>query len=292
MLKNEIVKNQTRRQLLRRGAAASASAVTTGAALALQTGCATAQALGRGEALTAQTTEGPFYLDKMANRADITEGLTGVPLDIALEVVDQSGRALSGVIVNVWHCDTNGLYSGFAGQGDNLTTNTMGKTFLRGNQIAGETGSVLFRTIYPGWYAGRTTHIHFKVSVGERAVVTSQFFLPDSLSEFLYTQLSSYKRGKLRDVLNSTDGIALSAGQTVMGSIKELKGKYVASLRIVVDPDANPRVHRPPPPGSPRPPGGPPPEFAGRGGPPPGFGGTPALKAPEGEARIKALVPS
>ncbi len=71
-------------------------------------------------------------------------------------------------------------------------------------------------------------------------MLTSQFFLPDALSEFLYTQMPLYQRARLRDTLNSVDGIALKAGATVLGAVREERQRYVATLALVVDPAANP----------------------------------------------------
>ena len=187
--------------------------------------------------------------------------------------------------VDLWQCDAQGLYSGFGGQGDDRSVSLVGKTFLRGGLLTGGSGGVVFRSVYPGWYEGRTTHIHFKVRKAPRTMLTTQFFLPDALSEFLYTQQPSYQRTALRNVLNSTDGIALRAGDTVVGSVREGPDRYLVSLVAVVDPAANPPIHRP------GPGGGPPPGASGPGGPPPGFGGTPPLKALEGPARVRALLP-
>ena len=237
-------------------------------------------------ALTAQTTEGPYYLADTPLRADITEGLPGVPLELLLTVRDPNGMTLPGCRVDIWQCDAGGLYSGYAGQGDDRTVSEVGKTYLRGGQISNARGEVRFRSIYPGWYAGRTTHIHFKVQLLGRSLVTSQFFMPDAMNEFLYTQLPQYRRSQVRNVVNRTDGIAVMAGPTVIGSVQEERDRYVAQLSVVVDPTVDVPAHRPGP-GSGPPPGAVP----GRGGPPPGFGGVPALKAPEGAARVRALVP-
>ncbi|MET3464802.1 intradiol ring-cleavage dioxygenase [Variovorax atrisoli] len=231
-------------------------------------------------ALTAQTTEGPYYLDLALERSDIAEGLEGVPLEVRFNVCDATGRPLPKLRVDLWHCDAQGRYSGFGEQGDDRSLTFEGKTFLRGSQFTDRDGGAAFATIYPGWYAGRTTHIHFKVINGVRAVLTSQFFLPDALSEFLYTQVSSYRRARLRDTLNSADGIALKAGATVLGSVREERQRYVATLALVVDPAANPAVDRPPRPGSP-PPGKMPSEGLGLSHP----------RSPEGAARVRAIVP-
>ncbi|MGE7157141.1 hypothetical protein ACQKJ1_25815 [Methylorubrum rhodesianum] len=68
---------------------------------------------------------------------------------------------VAGARVDVWHSDARGLYSGYPGQGDDRAVDTSGQTFLRGTQMTDEGGWVSFETIYPGWYAGRATHIHF-----------------------------------------------------------------------------------------------------------------------------------
>lgn len=245
--------------------------------------------------LTAKTTEGPYYFDPKLVRADITEGLSGVPLDIAFTVFDLAGRPFANARVDVWHCDAQGLYSGYPRQGENGATDLTGKTFLRGTQLANAKGEVTFRSVYPGWYRGRTTHIHFKVINGAKTNLTSQFFLPDALSEFLYTQLPAYRRAQLRDTLNSTDGIAIEAGETVEGTVREAHGRYIAALTLRVDPNANPAIDRPPVPGAGGRPPGPPPGDRPNGMPPPGApgmrGGPPRSAPLEGDARIKALVP-
>lgn len=194
---------------------------------------------------TAQTTEGPYYLELDLVRTDITEGLPGIPIDIVFTVLDEGSRPSGGARVDVWHCDAQGNYSGFV---QPRSEGMLGRTFLRGSQFVEQDGRAVFRSIYPGWYPGRTTHIHFKVRSGEKANLTSQFFLPDALSEFLYTQMPSYQRKGLRDTLNSTDGIAIAAGSTVDGCVREGEGRYIVSLTVRVDGQAEPPIDRPPQP--------------------------------------------
>lgn len=213
----------------RRGLLATLGAATLAAASSRPAEAATPRL-----PLTAQTTEGPYYLDVAQVRRDITEGLQGVPLDVRFTVCDAAGKPLPGLRVDIWHCDAQGRYSGFPAQGDDRSGAFEGKTFLRGSQFTGRDGAAAFATVYPGWYAGRTTHIHMKVFKGTRAVLTSQFFLPDALSEFLYTQVPLYQRSRVRDTLNSVDGIALRAGDTVLGAVREERQRYVATLALVV----------------------------------------------------------
>lgn len=232
--------------------------------------------------LTAATPEGPFYVADAPERADITEGLHGVPLELKLTVLDVRGQPVAETVLDVWHCDATGLYSGFADQGEGHRGSAEGNTHLRGRQPTGADGVATFRTLYPGWHRGRTTHIHCKVWRGARELLTTQFFLPDALSEFLYTQLPAYRRTQARDVLNSSDGIALEAGDTVMGAIRELPDRYVASLTLVVDPATGPTgFWRRGPPSGDRP------ERPGRA---PGRGPA-GPAATEGDARVHALVP-
>jgi len=152
--------------------------------------------------LTAQSTEGPYYFDPKLMRADITEGLPGAPLEMRFVVLDPAGTPWPGARVDIWHCDAAGLYSGYPGQGEDGAVNTRGKTFLRGSLVTGADGAAAFRSIYPGWYVGRTTHIHFKVLAGaagnSRTLLTSQFFMPDAVSEYVYTSQPAYKRARVR----------------------------------------------------------------------------------------------
>jgi protocatechuate 3,4-dioxygenase beta subunit len=260
-----------RRRLL--AGATAFGAATLGATLAVRSDAAPARVL---LPLTAQTTEGPFYFDPQLVRADITEGLPGVPLEVRFAVTDRAGAPCAGVRLDIWHCDAAGLYSGYAGQGDGRGVSTKGKTFLRGSLVSSKEGVAAFRSIYPGWYEGRATHIHFKVLSGQRTVLTSQFFLPDALSEYLYTQLPAYQRAQVRVTLNSNDGIALQAGDTVVGAVRQGADRYVATLNVVVDRNARPAVGWLAAPGE---------------GPPPGFTGGGRPRELEGQARVAAMVP-
>jgi protocatechuate 3,4-dioxygenase beta subunit len=123
--------------------------------------------------LTPEMTEGPYYLDGGKVRRDIREGRPGVPLVLRTMVVDASTcRPVKGAAVDVWHCDAGGTYSGFAQEG------AAGRTFLRGIQRTDVTGLARFTTVYPGWYEGRTVHIHVQVHIGGSVVHTGQLFFP------------------------------------------------------------------------------------------------------------------
>ncbi|CCV03568.1 Intradiol ring-cleavage dioxygenase [Mesorhizobium metallidurans STM 2683] len=186
-------------------------------------------------AITPEATEGPFYFDPKLERTDITGGKKGIGLNVRLQIVDPACRPLAGARVDIWHCDAQGHYSGYPGQGDGQDIDTSGQNFLRGWQKTDESGIVSFATIYPGWYHGRTTHIHFKVFPDDKSVMTGQMFFPDSLSDDIFTKIAPYNdRPGKRDTLNVRDGIARRAGPLSQAAVREAADAYQALLVVAV----------------------------------------------------------
>ncbi|WP_327404327.1 intradiol ring-cleavage dioxygenase [Streptomyces sp. NBC_01288] len=141
------------------GAAAPHSPTTTTAA------DATPAAAAAVCTLTKEMTEGPYYLDGALVRADVTEGKAGIPLKLALTVVNDSTCAvIPNALVEIWHCDALGEYSGYVG--NNGHSEPDDGTFLRGGVLSNSAGLANITTIYPGWYRGRCVHIHVKVHTG------------------------------------------------------------------------------------------------------------------------------
>jgi protocatechuate 3,4-dioxygenase beta subunit len=184
--------------------------------------------------LTPQSTEGPFYFDPGQLRADITEGRPGVPLKLGLQVVEAgSCRPVDKARVDVWHADALGLYSGYRGQSDARNLSTVGETFMRGTQISDGAGQVAFSTVYPGWYRGRTAHIHFRVFLGERSAVTGQLYFPDALSDDVYATAAYRERSGKRETTNATDGLLRGrAGREWIAATEELADGYSARMAI------------------------------------------------------------
>ena len=201
--------------------------------------------------LTPQSEEGPYYLDPKLVRTDITEGKPGVPLALRLRLIEAgSCTPISGARVDIWHCDARGLYSAFREQGDGHTIDQTGKTFLRGTQLADSAGVAAFKSIYPGWYAGRATHIHFKVFLDDRTVLTGQTFFPEALNEFIYGNVPDYTgRPKQRLVINVNDRVATEADpeHRAYCAIKEERERYVATLTLAVDRNTRVSADMPPP---------------------------------------------
>jgi protocatechuate 3,4-dioxygenase beta subunit len=180
-----------------------------------------------------ETTEGPFYFDPRLERTDITEGRAGLPLQVRLQVVDASCTPVPGARVDIWHCDAEGAYSGYPRQPGGRDTS--GETFLRGTQFADGQGIATFSTIYPGWYPGRTPHIHFKAFPDQRSALTGQMFFPDDFSRAVYTGLAPYNARALEGAtFNDRDGIARRAGASALAGITRSGGRAEAALVVAV----------------------------------------------------------
>ena len=156
--------------------------------------------------LAPEMTEGPYYVPNEKVRRNITEGRPGTPLLLHLTVVDASTcRPIKGAAVDIWHADAGGIYSG------ETVENTVGQTFMRGIQRTNAHGLASFQTVYPGWYTGRTVHIHVKVHIGGNVVHTGQLFFHDSLTNAVYRK-APYTRRPNRDTRNATDSIYRNGG--------------------------------------------------------------------------------
>jgi protocatechuate 3,4-dioxygenase beta subunit len=224
-----------RDSLLRLGGLLVGAAAVTGVEIADSAGATDDAAAGSGPAgvasgvvscvLAPEQTEGPYYLDDQRVRRNITEGKPGVPLALRLTVVDASScRPLRGAVVDVWHCDASGAYSGVQGSTG---------TFLRGIQRTDAKGLALFRTIYPGWYPGRTVHIHVKVALGGNVVHTGQLYFPDGVTDTVYRR-APYNRRPNRDPRNPGDSIYRNGGKRSTLSLRKASTGYVASITMGV----------------------------------------------------------
>lgn len=238
----------TRRQTL--GLAGSA-----GAAFALSGVARGLPGLGEGEEalakaartcvrLTPETTEGPFYVDLGRLRRNIVDGSAGVPLRLRVRVLNPATcRAIAGAAVDVWHCNAAGTYSDEASEG------SLGEEFLRGIQLTDEHGFAEFRTVYPGYYQGRATHIHVKVHIGGRrsgrvltgghVAHTGQIFFPESTSNRVYAR-SPYNQETAARVPNRSDQIYRQQGGS--RALLRLKGRIGSNLAGTIALGVNPRA--------------------------------------------------
>ncbi|APR78490.1 putative dioxygenase [Minicystis rosea] len=159
-------------------------------------------------ALTCAMTLGPCYAHTI-ERQDISEGHDGLPVRLSFLVVDETCKPISGATVDIWHCGTEGLYSGddasdFCTSGDETAR---AARWFRGVQTTDAAGRVNFDTCFPGWYSSRTIHIHFTIRIGDAEYVTSQLFFPDTLDDEIVGTQPLYKDRGARDTTNQTDTV-------------------------------------------------------------------------------------
>jgi protocatechuate 3,4-dioxygenase beta subunit len=205
-------------------------------------GAAVRRALAQSCTINPSQTQGPYWVDEMLNRSDIRSDPTtgvyqpGLDLRLAINVSETTGGActpLSGVWVDVWHCNAAGVYSDVAAQG------TVGQKFLRGYQETDAHGNVRFLTIYPGWYPGRTVHIHFRIRKFSDTGVTfnfvSQLYFDQTITNLIHQQQAPYNQHGLPNTTNATDGIFSQGGSQLLVRLAYNQNHAIASFNAVVN---------------------------------------------------------
>ena len=95
-----------------------------------------------------------------------------------------------------------------------------------------------FETIFPGWYRGRTPHIHMKVFVSGDEVHTGQVFFRRSATRAVYGQGRYAARGQA-DMTNREDMIYREAGSRALLDLRRkgsrISAGYTGSLTIGVN---------------------------------------------------------
>jgi protocatechuate 3,4-dioxygenase beta subunit len=185
-------------------------------------------ATAAGCVLSPEQIEGPFHVPNALIRRDVTEGRAGFPLGLRLTVRDATScKPIDGADVELWHCDAEGIYSGVGGSTD-------GGTFLRGHQMSNRRGKVRFDTIYPGWYPGRTPHLHVKVHVAGAVLHTGQLYFDDGVTSAVY-QHEPYAARRDADTTNAGDFIYARGGPqsrlTLRKRRRSVKGTIVLAVR-------------------------------------------------------------
>lgn len=162
--------------------------------------------------LTPSQTEGPFYPVALPKDADFDllkngslDYRMGQPTWLEGSVTDLQGTPVRGALVEIWQCDHAGHYD-HPGDGGKID-----KAFQGFGRVAvNAQGEYRFRTIRPVAYSSRTPHIHVKVKLANRELLTTQMYVagePQNQRDFLWRNLSDAQRNALSaPFLPSTDG--------------------------------------------------------------------------------------
>jgi protocatechuate 3,4-dioxygenase beta subunit len=263
------------------GSAGSSSDAGPDGAAKLDAGAAAAEA-GAEEAGTCEVTPegeiGPYFADDSGagfNRSSILSNLdgtstqTGVPLTLTVTVLDSKAVCAPyvGAQIDIWHCNASGVYSDISAEG------TASDQWLRGYQLTNAQGQVTFRTIIPGWYSGRTTHIHLRIrsSYSEASSTsdgtnTTQCFFDQSFIDALSTTVAPYSAEGKNPTTNATDRVYAQQedGANLLALTGDNTSGYTASVTIVLPITATYDASTPG--------GGPMGEGGPGGGEPPGLG--------------------
>ncbi|MET7347273.1 intradiol ring-cleavage dioxygenase [Streptomyces mirabilis] len=220
-------------------AAASGTASASASATATTTVCT----------LTAEVTEGPYSLDGALVRKDIREDKEGVEVQYTFTVVDTGNDCapLADALVEIWHCDSLGEYSGYVG-GNGHDEEDDG-TFLRGGQTTDENGQCSITSIWPGHYVSRAVHVHMRVHTdvtltddsytGGEVIHTGQLFFDADINAEIQA-VSPYSDNTTTETLLKDDSIYDDAGAssglltlTALGT--SVSDGYTATLTVGVD---------------------------------------------------------
>jgi protocatechuate 3,4-dioxygenase beta subunit len=194
-------------------------------------------------------TKGPYWIDEKLNRSDITTDSNGVanpnprpglPLQLQIQVYAYASSgctALPSAQVDIWHCDGSGTYSDVANMGG---SNAVGQNFLRGYQVTDSSGIARFTTIYPGWYSGRTVHIHVKVRLFDAnsnttTEATTQLFFDDSITDQVYAANAPYSARPNRDTRNAGDNIYGGRTELLVNLSGDPSSGLTAAIALGVD---------------------------------------------------------
>lgn len=200
---------------------------------------------------TPQQTEGPYFVEDMPNRSDIRSDTSngsveqGIPLRLVIHVYgvnDGSCVPLKGAKLDIWHANSQGIYSGVKDMG------TAENNFLRGYQVTDNNGTVEFTTIYPGWYEGRAIHIHDKVRIfnGQEKELewTAQLYFNNSINEQVHEQTPYNSHGPVKttneqDMIYtgaSADGlIQKNSGKQLMVNLTKQGASYLGTFNVVLN---------------------------------------------------------
>jgi protocatechuate 3,4-dioxygenase beta subunit len=200
--------------------------------------------------LTTTDIEGPFFIDdhefpddESLIRSDIREGMDGVEFRLSFRVLDakKACAPIAGAELYIWHCNADGLYSGFDGQdpskpyaGSSNPTPMNKDRFCRGVQLTDSSGIATFATVYPGWYAGRPIHIHLmgRFDGASARLITTQLYFAAAFTREVHSSEPAY----MARAATIPDGSANPpSGKPAMPTMNHTPGLVVGTLNVIVN---------------------------------------------------------
>jgi protocatechuate 3,4-dioxygenase beta subunit len=159
----------------------------------------------------------------------VSDALDGIPMRLALRILDEACAPIPNAIVEIWHTNQLGIYSGNINTMCNSAAEDRAAMYFRGYQRTDANGRVDFNTCFPGWYRGRAVHIHLRVMTGEynaadnaAASVITQLVFSDDLVREVFSQVPLYAAHGQPDTTNATDN--------VVGGIAD-RAPYIADVQ-------------------------------------------------------------
>ena len=192
--------------------------------------------------MTCEATIGPCHT-LSPERSDVSDGWDGLPLHMQIRVVDERCEPVQGAIVEIWHTNHTGGYSGQINRMCNNNQADLDKQFFRGYQRSDAQGIVRFDSCYPGWYRGRSVHVHFRVLQGNydpadsaASWLTSQLLFSDALNADVFGKAQLYKDKGLPDTPLDTDGVVGREADKspYLFDVQNVAGVMLASKTVVV----------------------------------------------------------
>jgi hypothetical protein len=176
-----------------------------------------------------QQTLGPFPNKSQLERSDIRSGQAGAALRLRMRVASVFGcLPVPGATVELWQCNAAGDYSEYVDFG------TADQNWLRGFQVTDGSGVVEFVTIYPGWYPGRSVHVHIRVKRTGRPDFVSQLYFDDVFSDGVLGQAPYTSHAGTRP-RNEQDGIFVGdGGPQLMLDVQSKGSELQASFDVNV----------------------------------------------------------
>jgi len=192
--------------------------------------------------LTCEATIGPCHTTS-PQRVDVSDGWDGLPLHMILRVVDTQCQPVPDAIVEIWHTNHTGGYSGQIVQMCNNNAADLTQQFFRGYQRTDAQGIVHFDTCFPGWYRGRANHVHLRIMKGAynaddraQAWAITQLLFPDALNQTIFANQPLYKDKGQPDTTLTQDGIVGGEADPspYLFDVRHVGGVMVASKTLTI----------------------------------------------------------